>query len=293
MFDFTSSEFEKFKTSWNKILERQDQSLLSILTRVTSLEIRVDALEDDGIGPKTIDTGLGKSRGRAEKQQLLESLQISEKLVEDFKMMRKEVFNKLYEFQEKDLKMKANWGDLQEMETKFNEKFHTYDKETKKYKEDFKESIKNLQNRIKMQSRTTRARSPNGDIDSSAMMSKIHNKEFKCVNCDKNLGQLDKLQPDYSRWKNMPNISQMPKKSKMLHLGKGYSKLLQSYNNELFSPDSSFKNDYNSDNDVGPFHNSILKTLDNRELDPSGLDLECKRLPQIRSTRNIKNFETN
>jgi len=76
----------------------------------------------------------------------------------------------------------------------------------------------------------------------------------------------------------------------MLHLGQGYSKLLQSYNNEVFSPEDSLRNGYNSDNDAQNVHNSILKTLDNRELDPNGLDLECKKLPQIRSSRNLKNF---
>jgi hypothetical protein len=50
----------KFKKSCSKILERQDQSLISVLTRLTSLEIRVDSLEFDGIKTKTIDTGLGK-----------------------------------------------------------------------------------------------------------------------------------------------------------------------------------------------------------------------------------------
>lgn len=107
-FDFTESEFHKFKKSCGSILERQDQSILSILTRTTALEIRSDCLEADGIKAMTIDTGLGKTKGRRDKQQLLEALLIAEKLVEDFKGMRKEVFSKLYEIQEKDLKSKAN-----------------------------------------------------------------------------------------------------------------------------------------------------------------------------------------
>ena len=42
-FDHTDDSITQFKKSVNKILERQDQSIISILTRVTSLEIRVDS----------------------------------------------------------------------------------------------------------------------------------------------------------------------------------------------------------------------------------------------------------
>lgn len=40
--DFSQNEFQKFKKSCGTILERQDQSILSILTRATALEIRSD-----------------------------------------------------------------------------------------------------------------------------------------------------------------------------------------------------------------------------------------------------------
>lgn len=286
LIDTNENEFQKFKTSACKILERQDQSILSILTRVTALEVRVDSLENEDLKGKTIDTGLGKKRGRVDKGQLLEALQIAEKLVEDFKVMRKEVFDRLYQITEKELKGKASRRELLEIETRFEERFRGFDKDAERFRDGFKQSIQRLQDRISVQ-RTRRATSPDGDFDSSAILSKRRDKEFKCMNCDKTLGQLDKVQQSYSQWKNMPSKT---KKGKMLHMGKGYSKLLQSYNQEIFSPDNSFRKEYNSDTETVPFQNSVIKTIDNRELDPSGLDLECKKLPQIRSTRNLKKF---
>lgn len=178
-FDYTEDSMSKFKVAINKILERQDQSILSILTRVTTLEIRVDGLEADEAKAKTIDTGLGRGKGKAEKMQLLESLQIAEKLVQDFRNMRKEVFNKLYEIQEKDIKQKADINELKDVEAKIYQRFITYENDTKKYKNELRESIKSLQERIKKQGLTARARSPGLDIDTSAILSKRNVHGFK------------------------------------------------------------------------------------------------------------------
>jgi len=65
------------------------------------------------------------------------------------------------------------------LNTKFEERFQKFDKETKKYKENLRESIRNLQNRINYQSGPSRARSPQGDFDLSAMLSKRKNDESK------------------------------------------------------------------------------------------------------------------
>lgn len=271
--DSNLSEFQKFKISWWNILERQDQSLISLLTRVTALEIRVDSLENEDMKAKTIDTGLGNKRGRVDKSQLLEALQIAEKLVNDFKQMRKEVFDKLYQITEKELKSKANAADLLEVETKFDERFNIYDKETRKHKEAMRENIQRLQDRMSVQL-TRRAMSPDPDFDSSAILSKKQNMQTKCMNCDKTLPQLDKIQQNYSQWKNLPQ-KKHTRNTKMLHLGKGYSKLLQSYNHEILSPDNSFRKDYNialnegSDADTVPFQNSMIKTLDTPNQDLS------------------------
>jgi len=291
--------------------------LISLLTRVTALEIRVDSLENEDIKAKTIDTGLGNKRGRIDKSQLLEALQIAEKLVNDFKQMRKEVFDKLYQITEKELKSKANATDLFEVETKFDERLNIYEKEIRKHKEAMRENIQRLQDRMSVQL-TRRAISPDPDFDSSAILSKKQNMQTKCMNCDKTLPQLDKIQQNYSQWKNLPQKTHT-RNTKMLHLGKGYSKLLQSYNHEILSPDNSFRKDYNlalnegSDTDTVPFQNSMIKTLDTpnqdlssclkttkkkakkslkdiRELDPNGLDVECKKLPQINSTKDLRGF---
>ena len=102
-FDATDNAFSDFKKSINKILERQDQSIISILTRVTCLEVRVDSLELDGKATKTIDTKLLGSKSNRNKAEMLEALQIAEKLLGDFKVMREEVYGKLYEIQENGL----------------------------------------------------------------------------------------------------------------------------------------------------------------------------------------------
>ena len=288
-FDFTEDSITKFRLSVNKILERQDQSLLSVLTRITSLEIRVDGLEADGVKSKTIDTGLGKDRGRQNKQEMLESLMIAQKLVDDFKELRKEVFNKLYEL-EQSLKGKGSIIDINNLDQKYVDRFSEYDKSTKKFKNEMMENIKKLQERMSKQSLLQRPASPTPEIDTSAILSKRNNKGFKCANWDKNLGQLDKVEPGFDHWNKMP-----PKRKsihKMVHMGKGYSKLLQSYNFDTFSPDNSFKYQDHSESD--PLNqNSILKTLDNRELDPSFLDINWKKLPHIRSSSHIKRFNEN
>jgi hypothetical protein len=171
-FDYSSSEFIKFKNLMGITLERQDKSILSILTRVTFLECRIDSLEIGKLKVKNINTGTIKERANAEKHQLLESLQIAEKLSEDFKKMRKEVFNKIFELQEKDLKIKANIQDIREVESRFDEKFFKYETDTKIFKDDLRYNIKQLQNRMSKQIIMPRARSPVPDMDSSAILSK-------------------------------------------------------------------------------------------------------------------------
>jgi hypothetical protein len=52
-------------------LERQDKSILSILTRVTFLECRVDSLEIGKLKAKTINTGANKDHANAEKTSTL------------------------------------------------------------------------------------------------------------------------------------------------------------------------------------------------------------------------------
>lgn len=173
-FDFVGEELKKFRTAVDKTLDRQDQSLLAILTRVTSLEIRVDGLEFDGLKKPGIDSGL-RDKGKANRQQMIESLQISEKLLEDFQIMRKEVFSKLFEIQEKHLKNKANVKDILLLENKFDERFNVYEQDTKKYKNELKESIRAMQDRIKKQNVPMRAVSPMADINSSAILSKRYN----------------------------------------------------------------------------------------------------------------------
>lgn len=73
----------------------------------------------------------------------------------------------------------------------------------------------------------------------------------------------------------------------MLHLGKGYSKMLQSYNQDIFSPDASFRNT-ESDHDAPPLN--IMRTLD-KELDAKDFDISCQKLPHIRSSSNVKKFD--
>jgi len=107
-FDDVDNDIDKFKKSCSKILERQDHSIISILTRISSLELRVDGLEVDGMKSRPSDSSNLQSKNKANQQHLIESLQIAEKLTGDFKSMRNEVFKKLYEIQEKDLKLKAN-----------------------------------------------------------------------------------------------------------------------------------------------------------------------------------------
>ena len=288
-FDYTEDTITKFKLSVNKILERQDQSILSILTRLTSLEIRVDGLEADGIKNKTIDTGLGKDRGRQNKQEILESLLIAQKLVEDFKELRKELIGKVYELEQAN-KTKASIYDLSQLDQKYQDRFTEYDNNTKKFKNDLINSLKKMQERISKQSLMQRPLSPAPELDTSAILSKRNINGFKCANCDKDLGQLEKKEPGFDYWNKMPRRKS---NQKMVHMGKGYSKLLQSYNFDTLSPDNSFKlNDHSESDNLN--HNSILKTLDNRELDPSGLDISCKRkLPHIRSSSNFKRFSEN
>mmetsp|Transcript_23627 Transcript_23627/g.27133 ORF Transcript_23627/g.27133 Transcript_23627/m.27133 type:complete len:88 (+) Transcript_23627:555-818(+) len=78
---------------------------------------------------------------------------------------------------------------------------------------------------------------------------------------------------------------------KMLHLGNGYSKLLQSYNYDTFSPDASFRYADQSESEMHN-HHSVLRTID-RELDPAGLELSTRKLPHIRSSSNFKRFTDN
>ena len=154
-----------------------------------------------------------------------------------------------------------------------------------KQKEEISKSIKKLAERMKKQNFASRAFSPSPEIDTSAILSKRYEDGSKCVNCDKNLGQLDRLKLDFNKWKKLPR-RQKQDKSKMLHMGKGYSKLLQSCN---FSPDGSFKND-DLDASNTNHQDSTFKTID-RELDPSGLQLNTKKLPQIKNSASIPNFD--
>jgi hypothetical protein len=86
--------------------------------------------------------------------------------------MRKEVFNKIFEIQEKDLKVKANIQDVREVESMFDEKFYKYETNTEKFKDDLRYNIKQLQNRMSKQVIVPRAKFPVPDMDSSAMLSK-------------------------------------------------------------------------------------------------------------------------
>jgi len=74
----------------------------------------------------------------------------------------------------------------------------------------------------------------------------------------------------------------------MLHLGQGYSKLLQSCNVELNSQDVSFPNEDASDLDI--VHNQSHMKNSEKELDGTGLDISCQKLPQIRSSSNLTKF---
>jgi hypothetical protein len=90
----------------------------------------------------------------------------------------------------------------------------------------------------------------------------------------------------------MPQRKSVSKK--MLHMGEGYSRMLQSYNNEIFSMDGSSNNDaYSEKEEIMPIYDPFLKTIDiDLDLDPKGIDfVRCKKLPHIRSSLNLKPFE--
>lgn len=95
---------------------------------------------------------------------------------------------------------------------------------------------------------------------------------------------MESAQQEFNSWNSLPKRNV----NKMVHLGKGYSKLLQSYNQEIFSPDAS-RNDGISDHDM--LHpTGALRSME-RELDPKEFDFSCKKLPQIRSSANFKTFD--
>lgn len=108
---------------------------------------------------------------------MLESLQIAEKLLTDFKKMRKEVFDKLYEITEKELKNKADLSVLSEIEARWEERMGRYAKEVEKHRGEMMKSVKKLAER--MGHEVERARSPVGEIDTSAILSKRGKKGFK------------------------------------------------------------------------------------------------------------------
>lgn len=238
-FDYTEDSFVQYKNAISKILERQDQSLLSLLTRITSIEIRVDSLELDdknfGLSRSVKPDYNNPKNSKQQKGEILEALTIAQKLVEDFQTMRKEIYTKIYEISEGELKNKADLDLVKELEASLKNGLQKLETNQSKSKNEFLQNIKNLSERVSKQSFLNRAASPNPEIDSSAILSKRYDNGSKWANCDKQLGQLDHVKFDTIHWNKMPRRG---KKSRMLHMGNGYSKLLQSLE---ISGDDSFK----------------------------------------------------
>jgi hypothetical protein len=206
--------------------------------------------------------------------------------------MRKEVFDKLYQITEKELKTKADVGAVEKLDEKLEEKFENYERKINRYKSEMIMSIKNLSKRVEKQGLQERAKSPMPDIDTSAILSKRVAQGFKWANCDKNLGLMEGMHMDYSNWNHLPKRKE---KNRMLHLGNGYSRMLKSLNQDIFSPDNSLNNEEGSDFDGLPLSyenrsKQVLPTYKkstDRELDPNSLDISCQKLPHIRSTSQI------
>lgn len=103
---------------------------------------------------------------------------------------------------------------------------------------------------------------------------------------------MEGIQQDYSSWNHLPRRKG---NNRMLHMGKGYSRMLKSLNHDIFSPDNSINNEEGSDLEGIPHSydnkaepvSSTRKKQPDRDLDPNALDISCQKLPQIRSTSNI------
>lgn len=182
-FDYTEDSFVQYKNAISKILERQDQSLLSLLTRITSIEIRVDSLELDdknfGLSRSVKPDYNNPKNSKQQKGEILEALTIAQKLVEDFQTMRKEIYTKIYEISEGELKNKADLDLVKELEASLKNGLQKLETNQSKSKNEFLQNIKNLSERVSKQSFLNRAASPNPEIDSSAILSKRYDNGSK------------------------------------------------------------------------------------------------------------------